>query len=267
MPKQKLSTLEFILKKLAVLSQAYAEAQAASRAPLHHEHDWSDIENVPDFTDADKIDGYHVEVMYPSEFDPSTARGDTIYFLYKTSERIVPIPSTQQTAYVPGWNGYLPEEGTGWEYVGTPTPAYNIGTYTYQIRLSRSDAVWSDGTNGEKTLAVVIQPYIVEVNDSVTVVYTGSPIEATQICYPPQGVTCSYVVIEGEDPMVYEGNYVVRLSLSDPNCQFDTGATKDVSVLVSAHIQSWAFGGTFPIIFSEQGTSWSFGGPFPLIFM
>ena len=252
MPIEKLNKLELLLKKLSVLSKSYADALASAFAPLHHKHDWEDIENVPDFSDADKVDGYHIQVMYPNEFDPTTARDDTIYLLYKTSDRIVQIPTTQQVTYEPGWTGYLPEDGEGWELVGTPTPAYSVGTYTYQIMLSRPDAVWSDGTNGQKTLAVVIQPYIVEVADEVTVVYTGSPIEASQICYPPQGVTCTYVVIEGEDPMIAEGNYVVQLSLSDANCQFDTGATKDVAVTVSEHVQAWAFGEAFPLIFSQQ---------------
>lgn len=203
--------------------------------------------------DADSVNGYKIRVLYPAQYDPNTAEDDTIYFIIKLDENAVNIPYPIVRQYIPANNINL-SNGDGWHFVTTPTIV--TGEQSVEIQLDAGKSSWTDGTQENKLLTVTILPYIVLTSSSVSLVETGEIIPASSLCTTPYGVTCTYEILSGGSELKDPGEYVVKLSLSDPNCEFVEGKEKLVNVTITESSNpstGWSFGDSFPIVFGEEG--------------
>jgi hypothetical protein len=226
---------------------------------------------------AETVNGYRIQVMLPRNFNIETADPHTIYFLYKLGDKVVAIPSKQVYTYVPG-GSITPVEGIGWVFASTPTPRTNVGEYQYNVVLAVAGAMWEDGTTEGKTLDVEVKPYQINVLPAISIRTTGEVIPISSIISVPNGVTCSYNIIEGGAELKNPGVYRIVISVNDPNCVFKLGNTlinESVEVVVTitqASSNTWKFGDSFPIIFSDgndtpsEDEEWVFGNGFPIIF-
>lgn len=221
---------------------------------------------------AESVNGYRIQVMLPSNFNIETADPHTIYFLYKIGDRIVAIPSKQVYTYVPG-GSITPTTGVGWVFASTPEPCVNVGEYQYNVILALAGAMWEDGSTEGKTLEVEVRPYQINVLPAVSIRTTGDVIPISSIVSVPEGVTCSYTILEGGVELRNPGVYRIAVSVSDANCVFKLGntivtGTVEIVVTITENTGSgWKFGDSFPIVFGDGSSEeWTFGNSFPLIF-
>lgn len=220
--------------------------------------------------DADTVDGYHVQVLLPHNFNPETADLHTIYFLYKLGDQIVEIPAVVVRTYIPGQGGYMPVAQTGWKFVTSPSVCIDKGIYQFPISLKLDNAIWEDKTRENKIFSVIINPYTINVEPIIEVEQTGQEIPASALFQVPNSVNATYIILEGEESMINPGIYSVRLLVDDFNCEFKVGdnpssLTAEVTVIVRGNYGNWVFGDSFPIRFGAANTV--FGSNFPLRFV
>lgn len=222
--------------------------------------------------DAETVGGYAIRVMLPSSYSPDIADPHTIYLLYKLGDRVVAIPTKQTYTYTPG--GVTPVANTGWIFSPAPGPC-NEGEYEFNIVLALAGAMWEDGSIENRTLVVEVKPYQISVLPAININATGAVIPVSRLVTVPEGVTCSYEVIEGGQELKDPGIYRVRISVDDSSCVFKLGSTivrdsvEVVVIIAESHSGSgWRFGDSFPIVFgggNNPAIGWEFGDAFPLI--
>ena len=128
--------------------------------------------------DADSVNGYKIQVLFPQEFNIETARPDTIYLLLQTSQdTVVNIPSNITINYTEGMS-YVPTKGTGWKFKGTPSPCTGVGTFLFAIE-PEIGYIWNDGTKSGKVLQVTVLEAVVtswKFGDGFPIIFSGEGI-------------------------------------------------------------------------------------------
>lgn len=127
--------------------------------------------------DAESVNGYRIQVLFPQDFNIETARPDTIYLLRQTSQDIVVnIPSNITVNYseVP----YTPTKGNGWKFKNIPSPCTSAGTFLFTIE-PEIGYVWNDGTKSDKILRVTVLEAVVtgwKFGDGFPIIFAGEGI-------------------------------------------------------------------------------------------